>query len=148
MHRANGLTLLEMLVALSLGSALAGAATLQYRRALPKWELKAATREIVLDLLQVRTQAIAEGRPFRLVFSVPGSSYERQRRSDDGRYESDAPPVALPSHVEIVECTARGAAISFYARGHAGSFGTLTLRNSDGELRRIVVDIAGRIRVE
>ena len=59
-----------------------------------------------------------------------------------------APPVALPSHVEIVECTARDAAISFYARGHAGSFGTLTLRNSDGELRRIVVDIAGRIRVE
>jgi prepilin-type N-terminal cleavage/methylation domain-containing protein len=148
MRNARGLTLLEMLVALSLASTLAGAAAMQYRRTLPTWELKAATRQVVLDLMEARTQAIAEGRAFRLVFSVPGSSYERQYRGDDGDYASSGPPVRLPTHVRIEACTARGEAISFLPRGHAGTFGTLTLRNSDGEVRRIVVDVAGRMRVE
>jgi len=148
MQSARGLTLLEMLVALSLVSALAGAATLQYQRTLPLWELKAATRQVILDLTEARTHAISEGRPFRLVFSVPGSSYERQSRADDGSYRSDGPPVSLPPHIEIEACTALGTAISFQARGQAGTFGTITLRNSDGARRRIIVDIAGRMRVE
>lgn len=148
MRRAKGLTLLEMLVAMTLASALAGAATLEYRRMLPAWELKAATRQVVLDLMNARTQAIAEGRSYRLAFAVNGSSYQRQRLADNGRYESDGPPVALPTHIEIIACTAHGEAISFQPRGQAGSFGSLTLRNSDGEQRQIIVDIAGRMRVE
>lgn len=148
MNEARGLTLLEMLVALALSSALVGAAALQYRRLVPTWELKAAVRQVILDLSVARTRAIAEGRPFRLRFTAPGAVYRRERRSDDGTYAGDGPPVSLPTHVEISECTARGAAISFQPRGHAGSFGTLTMRNSEGELRRVVVDIAGRMRVQ
>lgn len=147
MHDARGLTLLELLIGLTLAAALSGAAVLQYRRVLPTWELKAAVRQIALDLTAIRTRAIAEGRPFRLRFTVPGQAYEREWRDDDGSYRGDGPPIPLPEHVELTACSARGDAISFQARGYAGSFGTLSLRNSAGEERQIVVDIAGRVRI-
>jgi Tfp pilus assembly protein FimT len=141
------MTLLELITALGLMSVLLGTATLHFQSIKPAWELKAAVRQVVLDLKTSRTRAIAEGRPYRLLFDAPGATYERQRQNASRQYESTGSAIELPPSVQVLDCTARGSAISFQPRGHAGSFGTLTLQNELGDQRQIVVDMAGRARV-
>ena len=66
----------------------------------------------------------------------------RERTSATARRPS------LPRGVELVDCTAKGAAITFRPLGQASTFGTIRLRNEDGLERSVVVDIAGRLRVQ
>lgn len=143
-----GFTLLELLVALALIAVLTGTALLGYRRALAGWRLSAAARQVVMDLKLARARAILDATSHRLRFAVPGTSYQHERRRASGTYEASGPPTSLPTDIVIAACTAVGSGISFRPRGHAGTFGSVTLRNSDGDQRAVVVDIVGRTRVQ
>jgi hypothetical protein len=50
--------------------------------------------------------------------------------------------------VAVIGCSGAGSGISFRPRGHAGAFGTIALRNRDGDERAVVVDMVGRVRVQ
>ncbi|MDX2166983.1 MAG: GspH/FimT family protein [Deltaproteobacteria bacterium] len=147
MHtRSAGLTLLELLVALALFGALAAIALPDLRRTLAAWRLNAAARQVVMDLKLTRAQAIAAGVTQRLRFTAAAGRYQRERQSG-GSYVAVGPPTALPDGVIVADCSAAGSGISFRPRGLAATFGTITLRDVDGVERRIVVDIAGRLRL-
>ncbi|MGD9765806.1 MAG: prepilin-type N-terminal cleavage/methylation domain-containing protein [Candidatus Binatia bacterium] len=146
MSRNGGFTLLELLVALTLLAALSGVAVPRARVLLQSWQLSAAARQVVMDLKLVRARAIGAGITHRLRFAVPGTAYQQERRSGSG-YAAAGPPTQLPDGVQVVECTAGGGGVAFRPRGYAASFGTITLRNRAGHERRVVVDIAGRLRV-
>ena len=53
-----------------------------------------------------------------------------------------------PTACIVVDCTAAGDGVGFRPRGYAITFGTITLRNASGDERRVIVDIAGRMRVQ
>ena len=142
-----GLTLLEILVALAVCGALAGIALLQFADMMSGWRLGTAARQLVLELKVVRMQAVSENTDHRLRLAVPGSHYLHERR-EAGVYVADGPSTELPRGVNVVDCTARGSAITFRPLGHASTFGTIRLRNEDGAERSIVVDMAGRLRVQ
>lgn len=144
----RGLTLLEILVATAFASLIAVMALPGLGEAASAWRLAAAARQIVLDLKVTRVQAISENTDRRLRLPFPASAYRRERREESGAYVADGPPIALPSGVAVVDCTANGGAITFRPLGHASTFGTIILRNESGDERRVVVDIAGRLRVE
>jgi prepilin-type N-terminal cleavage/methylation domain-containing protein len=146
-HTSEGLTLLELLTAILIASILSGTALLGYGRMLAGWRLNAAVRQIVMDLKVTRSRAIAENTGQRIRFVVPSPVYQRQRREAPGVY-ADVGTISLPDGIETIDCTARDDAVTFQPRGHASTFGTITLRNSEGTERRIVVDMAGRMRVE
>src|SRR5262250_2159982 len=137
----RGFTLFELLVAVALAAALAGAALLGARRALAGWRLCAAARQVVLDLKLARARAILDSASHRLRFSVPGTSYQHERQRPSGVYEPSTPPTQLPADIDVVACSAAGSGISFRPRGNAGAFGAVTLRNADGDVRAVVVDI-------
>jgi prepilin-type N-terminal cleavage/methylation domain-containing protein len=147
-HTSEGLTLLELLTAILIASILSGTALLSYGRMLAGWRLNAAVRQVVMDLKVTRIRAIMENTGQRIRFEVPSSLYRRQRREASSAYADVGTPIALPDGIETVDCTARDDAVTFQPRGHASAFGTITLRNSEGKERRIVVDMAGRMRVE
>jgi prepilin-type N-terminal cleavage/methylation domain-containing protein len=144
----HGFTLLELLIAVSLGAVLAGTALLGYRRMLAGWRLDAAARQVVMDLKLARAWAILDSATHRVRFAVPGTSYQHERQRPSGTYEPNAPPTVLPPDVEIADCTGAGSGISFRPRGYAAAFGTVALRNRDGATRAVVVDIMGRMRVQ
>ena len=144
----RGLTLLEVLMAVMLVGALSAIAVPQVQPPLDRWRLSAGTRQVVMDLKVARARAIAAGAAHRLRFTVPGSRYQLERQRPAGAYSPSGPAVALPDGVRIVDCTAAGDAVAFRPRGHAVSFGSVTLENAAGERRRVVVDIAGRLRVQ
>lgn len=148
MADGDGFSLLELLVALCLAAVLSGAALLGFPRLLAGWRLNAAARQVVMDLKLARARAILDSATHRVRFAVPGTSYQHERQRPSGTYAPSGPTTLLPSDIEIIGCTAAGSGISFRPRGYAGAFGTVALRNRDGDQRAVVVDIAGRVRVQ
>lgn len=143
----RGLTLLELVAALSILAVLLGLAGLGMHELRRRWELAAATRQIVLDLRMARIGAIARARAHRLRFEVDGRRYWREVQDHSGDFIATAQARELPRAVTIAACTARGGAVSFRPRGNATSFGTISLLGSGGESRDIVVDMVGRVQV-
>lgn len=143
----RGFTLLELLIAVALAGVLSAAAVPAVQRQLERWRLGAAARQVVMDLKVARGRAILGGATQRLRFAVPGASYQLERQRPGGVYAASGPPTPLPDGVRVVDCTAAGDGIGFRPRGHAITFGTVTLRNASGDERQVVVDIAGRLRV-
>jgi len=148
MSTTRGFTLLELVVAMTLIAVLAGAALPGLARMLAGWRLSAAARQVVMDLKLARARAMLDSATHRVRFPVPGSGYQHERQRASGVYEPTGPRTGLPGDVEIIACSAAGSGISFRPRGHAGAFGSVTLRNSVGDQRAVVVDIVGRIRVQ
>lgn len=143
----RGFTLLELIIAVGLIGVLASLAAFRLTAWLPELRLDMAARQLVLELRRARGQAMAEQRNRRLVFAAAEETYRLQRKVGS-TYENEGSPVALPAGIDLVECTAANAAIAFSARGAAASFGRVTLRNSGGRERQVIVDIVGRVRVQ
>jgi prepilin-type N-terminal cleavage/methylation domain-containing protein len=144
----RGFTLLELLVAVALVGVLAAIAVPSFQRQIERWRLGAAARQLVMDLKVARSRAIVGGAAQRVHFTVPGGSYQLERQRPGGAYAAVGSATLLPDGVRVVDCTAAGDGIGFRPRGHAITFGSVTLRNASGDERRVVVDIAGRMRVQ
>jgi hypothetical protein len=95
----------------------------------------------------MRSRALVENVAQRLVFTPEQDSYRQQRQTTKG-YQDAGPVIGLPMGIDLVDCSAVGSAVTFRPRGNATTFGTITLRNGLGHERRVVVDIAGRMRVQ
>jgi len=142
-----GFTLLELAAVLGLLAILAALAVLNHQAVRARLHLSAAARQVTLDLKLMRLRAITRHASHRLVFTAGSESYQRQHKRGDS-YADDGPAVTLPRGIVVTDCSAAGDAISFRPRGNAGTFGTVTLQNARGDVRRIIVDIAGQVRVE
>jgi Tfp pilus assembly protein FimT len=141
-------TVLELTVVVSLILVLAGTALFGYRAALSTFRLNGAARQVVLDLKVTRLRAMAESVDRRLHLPDQSRVYQPQEKGPAGSYADDGPPTWLPEGIRVVNCSGAGSSISFRPAGYAGAFGTIILANSDGAERRVVVDIAGRMRVQ
>lgn len=144
---ASGFSVLELIVVVSLASVLAAIGVLGHQALRPSLNLSMATRQVVMDLKVARMSAIARNLTNRVVFASGGSQYQLQRKTGSS-YSNEGAPVVLPQGIVIADCTAVGSAISFRPRGNAGSFGTVTIQNGKGDVRRVIVDIAGQVRVQ
>lgn len=141
------MAILELVVALAIAAVLAGAGVLGHQALRPGLNLMTATRQVVMSLLATRMRAVARNTDLRIVFANGSTSYRVQARNGT-TYTDERAPVALAAGITIVDCTAQASAISFRPRGNAGTFGTVTLQNARGDVRRVVVDIAGQVRVQ
>jgi prepilin-type N-terminal cleavage/methylation domain-containing protein len=144
---AGGFSLLELVVVLSLASILAGIGVLSHQAIRPVLDLSAAARQVVMDLKVVRMRAAAENVNHRIVFTAGTGSYQPQRKSGGG-YSNTVGPVLLPRGIIVVACSANGSAIGFRPRGNAATFGTVTLSNGKGDVRSVIVNIVGQVRVQ
>ncbi len=143
----RGFSLLEALVVLALLSLLTGFSVLNHQAMRPGLDLRMAARQVVLDLRVARLHAVADNSSHRIVFPSGAGGYQQQRKRGSV-YVDDGVAVRLPPGILISECTAADNGISFKPRGNAAVFGTVVLRNGNGTERRIIVDIAGQVRVQ
>lgn len=146
-HNASGFSLIEVLTVIALLAVLSGTAVVNYSALGPQLALAQATRQVLLDLRVARVQTMADNQSRRLLFPTGRAEYRRQRRSGTA-YEDDGPVVTLPDGIDIADCTAPNDAVAFRPRGNAISFGTVVLANTAGDTTRLVVDIAGHVRVQ
>jgi prepilin-type N-terminal cleavage/methylation domain-containing protein len=147
MAQTSGFSLLELIITLSLASVLAGISVLSHSALRPSLDLSLATRQVAMDLKVARMRAVATNVNHRIVLKAGSASYQPQYKNGSS-YLNDGAAVALPRGIVIAECTASDSAIGFRPRGNAATFGTVTIRNAKGDVRRVVVDIAGQVRME
>jgi hypothetical protein len=100
---------------------------------------------LAADLGQARLRAITGARDVRVVAAVGTTIYRLEAAGSDG-WETlrDA---GLPATTRVVATSAPGGVIRFTPRGNAAAFGTITLQGDGGATRRVIVNIAGRVRV-
>ncbi len=142
----RGFSLLECVIALSIAAVLAGGAVLAHQAIRPQLDLGQGARQVMMDLKVARMRAVTGHATYRVLFGDGDATYQPQRRNGNA-YVDDGAPIALPRGIAIVDCNTHDHSISFVPRGNAGSFGTITLRNPQGDTRRVSVNIAGQIRV-
>jgi Tfp pilus assembly protein FimT len=146
MGNARGLSVLELVIVLSLLSILGAIGVLGHQALRPHLNLGLAARQVVMDLKMARMHAVTDHVNYRVVFLNGSRTYQTQRKSGHD-YNNDGLPVSLPEDTVIADCTARDHSIAFVPRGNAGSFGTITIRNTMDEVRHVTVNIAGQVRV-
>jgi len=154
----EGLTLLEVLVALALLSLLGGIVFLQLTPFLAQTRLNNAIRQVVTDLQYTRTKAISQNRRFRVTFRPAtqdycverdeGGSWQQQLLHSHSAEEATGAFVSLPQNVRITAVNSEGDII-FLPRGAVDGGITITLSTASGEgTKRVIVNLAGRVRTE
>ena len=153
-----GFTLLELLIVIALLGILGSLASLQVAPLLSHARLARGARQVATDLQAAKMKAIAQNRSFRVTFRPDTSDYVVDR-DEDGAWQRhaldshSAEPaadalVALPSSVSITAVNSGGDVI-FVPRGYADAGITITLGTTAGvEHKRIIVNLAGRVRIE
>lgn len=153
-----GFTVLEVIITLMLLAILLGIATLQLPPLLSQTALRDTTRQMVANLQYVRMKAISQNRRLRVTFR-PGAEDYIVDKDEDGVWQrqllashsaeavTDA-TIPLPRGVRIAAVNSSGDII-FLPRGAVDGGISITLGTlSDTETRRVVVNLAGRVRVE
>jgi general secretion pathway protein H len=154
----KGFTLLELLLVIVLLGILAGLASLQVAPLLSRARLERGARQIATDLQAVKMRAIAQNRSFRVTFRSDTRDYVVDK-NEDGAWQrhaldSHSPEttadalIVLPPGVSITAVNSGGDVI-FIPRGYVDAGITVTLGTAPGvEHKRVVVNLAGRVRME
>ncbi|HEV8711269.1 MAG TPA: GspH/FimT family protein [Candidatus Binatia bacterium] len=154
----RGFTLLELLLVIVLLGILGGLASLQVAPLLSRTRLERGARQVATDLQAVKMKAIAQNRSFRVTFRPDTRDYVVDK-NEDGAWQRQALDahssetrenalIALPPGVSITAVNSGGEVI-FVPRGYVDAGITITLGTAPGaERKRIVVNLAGRVRIE
>ena len=151
-------TLFEMFIVLIVLSIMSALVFLQLAPFIARSHLQAAARQITSDLQYARTKAIAQNSRFRVTFRPRTQDYIVERNEDGiwhrqllhSHSTADTPNavIALPLTVLIIAINS-GGDIIFLPRGAVDGGMTITLGSSSGaETRRVIVNLAGRVRIE
>ncbi|MGE0679908.1 MAG: GspH/FimT family pseudopilin [Candidatus Binatia bacterium] len=153
-----GFTIVELVAILSLLGVLGSLAFLQLKPLLAQVRLNSGARQIAADLQVARMKAVAQNRRFRVTFRPVEGDYVVDREdgvswrrlilhghTPDG---VDSAAIPLPSGVSITTVNSGGDVI-FVPRGHVDGGITITLSSHTGAVvKRIIVNLAGRVRIE
>lgn len=156
-NRQRGLTLLELMVVLALLAGLSALALPNFLNThLSRYRLNHAAQRLVNDILYARMRAVSTNRQHRIVFDTENNAYrievgDRSRDSKNWSFESPERRLGDPESdayfpgVEIVAATKN--TLTFKPTGGQTPM-SVTIRHSSGQIIRIYMAIAGRIRME
>jgi prepilin-type N-terminal cleavage/methylation domain-containing protein len=145
MKSRKGFTLVELMIAIAVIAIIAAIGGLSLHSYTLNRNLKSAAREIVSDFFVSRSRAVSEGKNYRIVFDIPGSSYTIQPGTFTPVTKS---PAAFWSDIRIIDANfGNGQTVNFLARGTMSPFGNIKLGNSRQSYAIIKVNITGRTYV-
>ena len=139
----RGVTLVELAVVLAILAVGIGTAVPVLGRALDRYRVVGAAGDLYGALHLTRTRARQTGVMHALVLDRDGRTF-RIVEDPTGEARTVVGPRGLVDGVAVAGNTT----IRFSPKGFAVPFGTITVRGTDGEVRRLVVNILGRVRVE
>jgi len=154
----DGFTLLEVIIALMLFGVLVAILTFQLRPLLAQAHLHDAARQMVANLQYVRMKAVSQNRRLRVTFRSPSQDYvvdkdedgvwQRQLLHSHTEVEAPEATITFPRDVCITAVNSGGDVI-FLPRGAVDGGISITLGTVGGsDTKRVVVNLAGRVRVE
>ena len=139
---ARGVTLVELATVLAILAVGVGLVVPVVGRALPAYRVAGAAEDLYAALHLTRARARTTGVIHALVIARDGRTF-RIVEDPLGKARTVVGPAAL-----VHGAVASGnTTIRFSPKGFAVPFGTITVR-SEGETRRLVVNILGRVRMD
>jgi prepilin-type N-terminal cleavage/methylation domain-containing protein len=153
-----GMTVVELLVVIAVAGILYGVASLALAPFLSNARLDSGVRQIATDLQLVRMQAVAQNRRLRVSFRAATRDYIVEK-DEDGFWQRhllrghvvgpvDDATTILPPGVNITAVNSGGDVV-FVPRGYVDGGITVTLRaDAAARSRRVVVNLAGRVRID
>ncbi len=134
------MTLLESCVTVTIISVTAIVAIPSLVRARENYQLDAAARQVAGSMQSARIQALSRNRDCRLRVT---STVTYVIECEDPFWKP-AESLVLPRGFRLTA----NASPQFHRRGNVSPTATITVYNSQGRWRRVIVNITGRIRVE
>jgi type IV fimbrial biogenesis protein FimT len=158
-NSGSAFTLIELMVVLSIIAILTGIAIPNFYTMLQKNRLRAATRDIVSCLQEMKFRAIRENARVVAIFDPEDNSYtaflDNGPGSASGNWTRDTSETIimqrnLSEGINMYNCTFSKDSAGFNSRGFpAGNrIGSIYLKMGDMDFRRIVVNFSGNIRVQ
>jgi prepilin-type N-terminal cleavage/methylation domain-containing protein len=140
---AAGFTLIELSIAVALGSIIIASAIPELNRIQQAWTLWGSVRLVESSLQWGRMQAISANTSLAFQVSGDGRQFNWADPASSDRYESTVRH--LPPRIKIIECPRQP--LKFFQKGNAVPAGTFVLQGDAG-IWRVVVNPAGRIRIQ
>lgn len=142
MRSARGFTLIELGIVLAVMAVGVGVTAPVIGQVVPAMRVQGAAADLYGAVHLTKSRARAAGVMHALVIEPDGRGF-RVVEDPQGAARTVVGPSALADGVVASSNTM----IRFSPKGFAVPFGTITVR-SDGEVRRVIVNILGRVRVE
>jgi Tfp pilus assembly protein FimT len=155
---SRGLTLFEVAFVLAFLAIVGAIAFLQIQPFISRVRLYTGARQINSDLQFIRAKSISQNRRFRVTFRAATNDYIVERNENGTWYRhllhghgteevADA-TIPLPPGVRVVAVNS-GGDVTFLPRGSVDGGITITLGMTTGEeTRQVIVNLAGRVRIE
>ncbi len=143
----DGFTLLEMLIVIALLGLMIALSAPSIGNSLSGLQLSTGTRRLSAILRNVRSNAIAEKKNYKVVFNPEEGSYTYQTNSGNKAVLLPA-GIEIAKLVELDEDVSGNAAIYFYPKGNS-SGGRIILTNEKEQVFRIDVEaVSGRVKIK
>jgi len=142
----NGLTLVEVIIAVLIISIVAAIAVPQFQKMAANANLKAAARELMADFATLKQRAMSENMVYKITFHDAEDSNNYAIQEKEGVAIQVKSP-ALFGAIKILNASfGRGKTITFHTRGTA-SAGHVVLVDERNSTATITVNFAGRTHV-
>lgn len=153
----SGATLMELMVVIAIIGIMAGIATPNIIGWLPGYRLRSAARDIVSCMQLAKLRAVKENARVVVIFDHLNDKYEAfvDNVPSEGNWVLDSAEAivmqkTMPAGIDIQSFPSTTAyTFGFNSRGLSASGGdTVQIKNNKSNYRRIIINIAGNIRME
>jgi prepilin-type N-terminal cleavage/methylation domain-containing protein len=155
----RGFSLIELLVAITIGGVLLSIAWVRMSTLVPIYRLEGAARSLGAEIQKARGRAIAENKCFIVVIDTSAKTYQLQNKSAStlpcGTTSYAADPADVARKIEDTDSLtlafSQGSSpVIFSPRGGAENSpaAVLVLTNTAGATRSILVQSTGRVNVQ
>ncbi len=149
----NGFTLVELMVAVAIFGILAIIAIPEMSALIRNTRLKTVTRQLVSTLQEMKLRAIKENAVASIVFDETNDSYKAfvDNNPEDGAYNTGEEIIAIANlKNDNLEITSNNSSFGFASRGFLSGVNNcaITISNTSGRQKQVVINKIGRIRIE
>ena len=143
--RAAGFTLTDLIITMAIMGILAVFAVPNITSWLSAVNMNSTTRSLATELQLTRMRAISRNRKVRVSFDTDNETYEVEEEID-GTWTDLDPEVSgtLPKQIDLYTAPAT---VTFNPIGTAVG-GTITLQNTQGKQKQIIIHTTGRVRIQ
>jgi type II secretion system protein H len=157
MNQKKGFSLVELMVVIAITGIIAAISSLNLVTGLPKYRLKRASRDITSRLRQARSTAIKTSSTIIIQFDTGRHSYSIDNKlypATDGNtnnalssYYGNGLSFDRGNYNPGSSVTFPSERVTFNSRGICLSLGSIYLSNNKGDVNKIAISRAGRIRL-
>jgi len=148
-RRKSGFTLIEMMIVIAVFAIIAAIAIPSFMSMLPGMRLNGAARQIMVDLMAARMNAVKQNNEVKVFFNSPGTNQYQILDDDDNDGTADTGETIITKNIQDNYHDVTFSSTTnpiFYSRGTA--YGTtVTVTNSSGS-KDVKVAITGRVKLE